>query len=245
MFTLSRTRTGHGAKIALDGGCRPSCSQPTVTSAVCAAALAPTWCGSALGPFLVFSIVRAVIRGHGTSRHRSNVVSVWVLASWPGRLALLAIALGLVLMHHVVSAHQHASPSPPQSGLVTHSVAAPGAAPPPTAHHDHDLGPAPAAGFGSEQTMGHDTRAGVLVDSSAAVLHRHPDGSGHDHSWSLLHVCFVALLGAAILLLVLVLFASWWRLPPRATAQRGLTASAEPRAPPTSARLAELQLLRL
>jgi hypothetical protein len=58
-------------------------------------------------------------------------------------------------------------------------------------------------------------------------------------------MCLVALLGAAILLLVLVLLASWWRLPRRVTAERGRTVVDEPRAPPTSSRLAELQLLRL
>lgn len=166
-----------------------------------------------------------------------------VLTSWSGRLALLAIALGLVLMHHVVGAHQHASPGPPQAGPGAHSVTGPGAAPP-IAHHDHGS-PAPEAASGSEQARGHDTQAGVAVESSSAVLHHHPDGSGHDHSGSLLHLCLVALLGAAILLLVLVLVASWWRLPRRGTAERCLTASAEPRAPPTSSRLAELQLLRL
>lgn len=199
---------------------------------------------SALGAPVVFGIVDGVIRWHGSSRLRSNAVSGRVLTSWSGRLALLVIALGLVLMHHVVGAHQHASPSPPQAGPAAHSMAGPTAAPP-TAHHDHDLAPVPAAAFDSEQARGPDTPAGMLVRSSAAVLHHHPGGSGHDHSGSLLHMCLVALLGAAILLLVLVLVASWWRPPRRSTAQTGHTASAEPRAPPTSSRLAELQLLRL
>ncbi|MDD7921264.1 DUF6153 family protein [Actinomycetospora callitridis] len=193
---------------------------------------------------VVFGIVGGVIRWHGSSRRRSNAVSGRVLASWSGRLALLVIALGLVLMHHVVGAHQHASPGPPQGGPVAHSMAEPAAAAP-IAHHDHDLAPGPDAAFGSEQGRAPGTQVGVVVQSSAAVLHQHPDGGGHDHSGSLLHMCLVALLGAAVLLLVLVLLASWWRLPQRGTAERGRTAAAEPRAPPTSSRLAELQLLRL
>lgn len=185
-----------------------------------------------------------MIRWHGSSGHRSHAVSVRVLASWTGRLALLAIALGLVLMHHVVGAHQHASPSPPPAGPVAHPVSEPGPASP-TAHHHHDLSPAPGNTLGGEHAGDHDPQAGGFVESSAAVLHHHPDGSDHDHAGSLLHMCLVALLGAATLVLVLVLVASWWRLPRSGIAERGRTASAEPRAPPTSSRLAELQLLRL
>jgi Family of unknown function (DUF6153) len=199
---------------------------------------------SALGMPVVFGNLGRVIRWHGSSRHRSNAVSRRVLASWSGRLALLAIALGLVLMHHVVGAHQHASPGPPQGGPVAHLMAEHGAAPT-IAHHDHSPAPGPKAAVGSEQARGPGPQVSTVVQSSAAVLHPHPDGSGHNHSGSLLHMCLVALLGAAILLLVLVLLASWWRLPQRGNAERGRTAAAEPRAPPTSSRLAELQLLRL
>jgi hypothetical protein len=198
--------------------------------------------GSAPGPLVVFGIVGGVIRWHGSSRHRSHAASEQPLTSWWGRLALLAVALGLVLMHHVVGAHQHSGPSAPQPAPVAHSVVEPGAAPP-TAHHDH--GSTPEDGVASEPTMSDETPSNGLAESSAAVLHHHPDGSGHDHSGALLHMCLVALLGAAVLLLVLVLVASWWRLPRNGTSQRALTASAEPRAPPTSSRLAELQLLRL
>jgi hypothetical protein len=193
---------------------------------------------------VAFGIVGGVIRWHGSSRHRANAVSGRVLTSWSGRLALLVVALGLVLMHHVVGAHQHASPGPPQAGPAAHSMAEPSAAPSIT-HHDHGLALDPEAAFASEQAQGTGTQAGVVVQSSAALLHQHPDGSGHDHLGSLLHMCLVALLGAVVLLLVLVLLASWWRLPPRVTAERGRTVVDEPRAPPTSSRLAELQLLRL
>ncbi|WP_420791485.1 DUF6153 family protein [Actinomycetospora chibensis] len=193
---------------------------------------------------VAFGIVGGVIRWHGSSRHRASAVSRQVLTSWSGRLALVVVALGLVLMHHVVGAHQHASPGPPQAGPAAHSMAKPGGAPS-IAHHEHDLAPGPEAAVGSEQVRPPGTQVGVVVQSSAAVLHQHPDGSGHDHSGSLLHMCLVALLGAVVLLLVLVLLASWWRLPRRVTAERGRTVLDEPRAPPTSSRLAELQLLRL
>lgn len=238
--TLSRNRTGHGATLALDGGGQTSCSQLRVTRVSSTAT--PTRCRSARGMPVVFGIVGRVIRWHGSSRHRSNAVPGRVLTSWSGRLALLATALGLVLMHHVVGAHQHASPGLPQAGPVAHSVADPGAAPP-IAHRDHALAPAPKTAVSSEQARDRDRK--TAAESSAAILHQHPDGSSHDHSGSLLHMCLAALLGTAILLLVLVLLAPWWRLPRRRTAERCRTASAEPRAPPTSSRLAELQLLRL
>ncbi|MFC5136760.1 DUF6153 family protein [Actinomycetospora rhizophila] len=179
-----------------------------------------------------------MIRWHG----RSHAVSARLLTSWSGRLALLAIAVGLVLMHHVVGAHQHTGEDSPQFGPAVPSVVTPGGT---LQSADHDHGSAPGNGVASDPAMTHETQSGLPVESGAAFLHRHADGGGHDHSDSLLHMCLVALIGAAIFAFLLVLVASWWRMTPRAPIAPGHTSAAEPRAPPTSSRLAELQLLRL
>ncbi|WP_285656795.1 DUF6153 family protein [Actinomycetospora sp. NBRC 106375] len=62
-------------------------------------------------------------------------------AVWPRRLALLVVALGIVLMHHVVGAHQHAAPDTPPTGTVV-DVAHPGdhGAPSTAALHQHPGG---------------------------------------------------------------------------------------------------------
>jgi hypothetical protein len=80
---------------------------------------------------------------------------------------------------------------------------------------------------------------------SAALLQQHPDGNGHDHASSLLHMCLAALLSAAAFLLVLVLAAGWWRAHTHRPSTGSVDSATVPRAPPTSSRLAELQTLRL
>ncbi|WP_133251800.1 DUF6153 family protein [Actinomycetospora cinnamomea] len=161
-----------------------------------------------------------MIHRHGSPRFRTgDAVSVPLPADRTGRLLLLAVALGLVLMHHVVGAHQHTAAEV--------AVTA-----------------APSAHPGGEHPAAHEAQPGMTVASSAALLHHHPDGGGHDHADSLLHLCLVALVGAAVVLLTLVLAAAWWRSPARPSAQ-GARWAAAPRAPPTSSRLAELQVLRL
>lgn len=171
-----------------------------------------------------------VIRRHGRPRHRSTgAVSSTLLATWSGRLALVVAALGLVLMHHVVGAHQHAA-----------ADAVPAAA-------SGTPGPSVEHGTG---VHGHPPAAQEAVDpdvdssGSAALLHDHTGGSGHDHAGSLLHLCLAALMGAAGFL-VLVLVASWCRVERRAPGGGRPAAATVPRAPPTPTRLAELQILRL
>lgn len=191
-----------------------------------------------------FGIVSAVIRWHSSSRRRADgAVSAQLLGWWAGRLALLAVALGLVLMHHVVGAHQHSGSDVTLTGSAPLTSVADDREVPPGGHHG--IGDAVAhAGAGQDDVTGHGALPATF-SAGAALLHRHPDGNGHDPAGALLHLCLVALVGAAVLLLVLVLVALWWRTPPRRSARDVVGSMSAPRAPPTSSRLAELQVLRL
>lgn len=191
-------------------------------------------------------MVAAVIRWPSSLRRRSDAaVSVQLLSSsWPGRLALLAVALGLVLMHHVVGTHQHSAPDVAPAGASAHSLIDLKAVSP-SGHHDTVGGPTPQASSAVGPPVAHGPPAGLSDTGTAALLHHHPDEDGHGHGGALLHMCLAALVGAAVLLLALVLVASRGRFPPRLAAQGLATRSTLPRDPPTSSRLAELQILRL
>jgi hypothetical protein len=145
-------------------------------------------------------------------------VSATLLATSSGRLALLVAALGLVLMHHVVGAHQHSTADSVPTAVSSTPV-------PSGEHGAHAPAPDPT--------------------SSAALLHDHPDEGGHDHAGSLLHLCLAALVGVTAVL-ALVLVASWCRRSGgRATTGGRVATALVPRAPPTPTRLAALQVLRL
>lgn len=135
-----------------------------------------------------------------------------------GRLALLVLALGLVLMHHFVAAHQH-TPSSAQSSTTPGTLTA---------------ASADAAS------------AARSVVPPAPLLHLHEPG-GHPGPVDVLtHDC-PALLDAAALLLALVLLAVVaLAVRPGGTAS-GTSPPTGPRAPapPTSQRLARLQVLRV
>ncbi|MFC5138322.1 hypothetical protein ACFPK1_08790 [Actinomycetospora rhizophila] len=184
-----------------------------------------------------FGTVVAVRRRHGSSRRRvgSAMPQSLVPGSWSGRLALLVIALGLVLMHHVVGAHQHSAADVAPSGAAAPSLAAPDA----PGEHQH-AGPARPDGPVVDPHVGM-----TAVASSAALLHRHPDENGHDHAGSLVHLCLVALVGAVVLLLLLVIVALWRRAAPLRPGAGDVAPATAPRAPPASSRQAELQVLRL
>jgi hypothetical protein len=164
-------------------------------------------------------------------------------ATWYGRLALLVVALGVVLMHHVVGAHQHSAPDVVPAAVSAHSSAAPSA--PPTGGHHHGGDATAQADSVGEHGVPSETPNAVPDTGGAALLHHHPDENGHDHAGSLLHMCLVALVGAAVFLLVLVLVALWWRPPPPRRDTEGVARATAPRAPPASSRQAELQVLRL
>jgi hypothetical protein len=189
--------------------------------------------------------VVAVIRWPGSSPHRADgAVSKNLLAgSWCGRLALLVIALGLVLMHHVVGAHQHSAPDAPPSDASPHSFVDQRA--PAADGHQHGGDALAQIGGADLHGLGPAPPGGVFATGSAALLHHHPDQNGHDHAGSLLHLCLVALVGAASFVLVLVLVALWWRPPSLRIGTEGVAPATAPRAPPASSRQARLQVLRL
>jgi hypothetical protein len=170
-------------------------------------------------------------------------MSTTLLGRWCGRLALLVAALGLVLMHHVVGAHQH---STADTGAIAadHVPAAAGGTSVPSVEHGAAVhGHSPTA----HEAISPDAATvapGLNSASSAALLHDHTDKGGHEHAGSLLHMCLAALMGAAAFL-VLVLVAVRCRFEGQAPGGGRVSTAIVPRAPPTPTRLAELQVLRL
>jgi hypothetical protein len=137
------------------------------------------------------------------------------------------LALSVVLMHHLVAAHQHVDPG----------VGAPAGPPAMMAHvvapADVDVYPLPDEHAGE----------GLALGSPAAMLHVH-HGSGGDDASMFLHACPAVLAALAALLLLLV--AVWWRTGsiPRLVAHAA-GVQRPVRGPPAPRRLAELQVLRL
>lgn len=190
-----------------------------------------------------FGTFVTVVHQHGCSWHRSpRAVSTALLATWTGRLALLVAALGLVLMHHVVGAHQHTTTD---TGAVAAGHATVGTGGTSASSVEHGAG-ADRHPPTAHDAIGHATAMvpGPESASSAALLHDHAHEGDHDHDSSLLHMCLAALIGAAALL-ALVLVTSWYHFESQAPVGGRGAAATVPRAPPTPTRLAQLQVLRL
>ena len=187
-----------------------------------------------------FGIVREVIsRRDSAVRCLERSGPSRLLDGWPSRVALLLTAIGLVLMHHVVGAHQH-SPSDALSLEPTaHSAHADGLSTPMFAN----VGQATAAP--GADLRAHDARPAAQTANPTALLHLHPDPGGHDHLGALLHMCLVALAAAVVVLLALALVATGWQFDrvKGTTDLRWSGPTAHP--PPVPARLAQLQVLRL
>lgn len=138
---------------------------------------------------------------------------------WTRRLALIAVGLGLVLMHHVVGAHQH-TPTEPVPGWLAGVEA--------TATAGHGSDPAPGS-----------------PHSPAAALHVHHEDGGHDMAAMLLHDC-LAVLGAAALVLVLWLLRGTVSLVRDVRSVVPAVRPGRSRPPaPVPVLLAQLQVLRL
>lgn len=150
-------------------------------------------------------------------------------------LLMLALAAGLVLMHHVVGAHQHAPDQPaaqPAGPAAAHGSSA----------HSPPAG-APVALDASARVPG--TEATALQHSSAAALHVHHDQAGHDDMAAALHLCLAVLAAAFALALLHLATGRRFDLERERPART-------PRRPhrgrpplPVPLRLAHLQILRL
>jgi len=148
------------------------------------------------------------------------------MPAWVRRVGILVVAMTIVVMHHVVGAHQHSgvdeTPTPGMGGVVA----------------------ADTAGSTSRVPSG-DT--GAHLAASAAVLHVHQGAQGdHDGAGgSPLLQLYWAVLTAVLLLTALCLNTEVWRgrtgAPPRDRTAVGST----PRRVPLRLRLAHLQVLRL
>ncbi len=135
---------------------------------------------------------------------------------WAERLLLIGLAIGLVVMHHLVGAHQHQTVHQVTGGLS--GVAA-----------------ISSTGHGAD----HDPTA---LERGTAQLQQQPAGDP-EGMVTMLHLC-LAVLAAALVLTGLVL--GTLRRADRFGSSRSRVSSWEPsRAPPVPVRLAHLQVLRL
>lgn len=147
------------------------------------------------------------------------------MPAWARRAGMLVIAMTVVVMHHIVGAHQHsaadATPMPGVAGAFATDTAA--------------------------WTSGGPSGSGAHHVTGVAALHVHP-GAQDDHDGGggapLLHLC-LAVLSAVLLLAALCLSTEvWGRLAgPRERDGTALGSAARP--PPLRVRLAHLQVLRL
>lgn len=161
---------------------------------------------------------------------------------------LLAVAVGLVLMHHVVGAHEHAADQPaddPMRASSGYAWTAHGfAAGAPAAHRLPSAAPlVPEVGL--TISSAHPDRENFAAPErpSAAALHVHHDQTGHHDMVAMLHMCLAVL--AAALALARALLGRRFDLEQErlARAPRGVYQGRPPL--PVPLLLAQLQVLRL
>ena len=145
---------------------------------------------------------------------------------WMHQAVLLGLAIGLVVMHHLVGAHAHAPTS--HAGAAPHGL-------------EQDHAATAPAGLVALPALPPDAPPDE-ASPNEAQLHQPPAG-GAGGTAMMLHLC-VAVVGAALVLAALALVASSGSA--RALAPVGsLRWSAPSRAPPVPRRLAQLQVLRV
>ena len=166
-------------------------------------------------------------RRRGPQRPRRAMSTV--AATWARRVLLLGLAIGVVVMHHLVGSHQHDRSAVADAPTAAVAAAASDPTAPPTggAHAAH------AAHEGS-----------VPSPSDGGVPAHHQDGGDPAGVMVLLHMC-LAVLGAALMLVALVFVVSWWRAPREHRSALRLGVASLWRPPPVPQRLAQLQILRL
>jgi hypothetical protein len=168
------------------------------------------------------------------------------------RLLLLGVASAIVLMHHLVGAHEHdAAPAgnPSMAGM----SAAVGSAGP--------SGGSATQASGAQPTDGGSSAAPVPSGAAVSGVHVHPDptlgerdpvtgssapGAVPDVMSMVMHLCLAVLVAGLALatLLLLAVLAGWCGIDPARAARPGAVRS-PPYPPPVARRLAALQVLRL
>ena len=139
------------------------------------------------------------------------------------KLLFAMVALSIVLMHHLVAAHEHVGSATSRAPATQMLVA-------PSAHASHD-----------QELVEHAGEEPASAGPTAA-LHVHHQGGDHGATM-LLHACLAVLAALAALVLLLVLMV--WR--PSSLAgllMRGALPGVPVRGPPVPCRLAQLQVLR-
>jgi hypothetical protein len=148
------------------------------------------------------------------------------MPAWVRRVGILVVAITIVVMHHVVGAHQHSAGdetlTPGMGGVVA----------------------ADTAGSTSRVLSGD---SGAHLAAGAAVLHVHQSAQGdHDGaSGSPLLQLYWAVLTAVLLLTALCLNTEVWRGRTAAPSRDRTAVGSTPRPVPLRLRLAHLQVLRL
>ena len=145
------------------------------------------------------------------------------------KLLFAVVVLSIVLMHHVVAAHEHVEPAAVETAAAESAAQA--------MHLIDAVSP-------------HGPRAQELVEYAneasagpAAMLHVHHQGGDHGATM-LLHACLAVLAALAALLVLLVLVL--WRPGTFVGLLRGGALPDVPlRGPPVPRRVAQLQILRL
>lgn len=145
------------------------------------------------------------------------------MLAWVRRVGILVVAMTIVVMHHMIGAHQHSgvdeTPTVGMGGVV-------------------------AAGSTSWVPSGD---SGAHLAAGAAVLHVHQGAQGdHDGAggFPLLQL-YWAVLTAVLLLTALCLNTEVWRGRTGAPPRDRTTVGSTPRPVPLGLRLAHLQVLRL
>jgi hypothetical protein len=142
------------------------------------------------------------------------------------KLLFALVALSIVLMHHMVAAHEHVESAPAQPATPPMLMVAAGT---PGAPHDEGL---------VKHAVEEPAAAGP-----AAMLHVHHQGGAHEATM-LLHAC-LAVLAALVALLLLIVLALWRPGTFAGLLVRGALPDVPVRGPPVPRRLAQLQVLRL
>jgi hypothetical protein len=159
-------------------------------------------------------------------RARTDVRVLRGLRGVSAKLLFAMVALSIVLMHHVVAAHEHVAPANVETAAqATHVV--------------DTTSPSDPLALGLVERAGEEPASA----GPAAMLHVHHQGGDHGASM-LLHACLAVLaaLAAVLVLLVLVLWRPWSFA---GLLMRGAVPEVPVRGPPVPRRLAQLQVLRL